>query len=132
MFSKYAIAVAVVLAPSLATAQEVTGDAEAGERVFNKCQACHVVEQEQNRVGPHLNGVIGREAGAVEGYSYSPALQKLADEGVVWDQEALSAYLENPREYAPGTKMIFPGLKKEEERQNVIAYLAQFSGEESQ
>lgn len=132
MFSKYAIAVAVVLAPSLATAQEVTGDPQVGERVFNKCQACHVVEQEQNRVGPHLNGVIGREAGAVEGYSYSPALQKLADEGVVWDQEALSAYLENPREYAPGTKMIFPGLKKEEERQNVIAYLAQFSGEESQ
>jgi cytochrome c len=96
------------------------GDAAAGERVFVRCQVCHVLDQEQNRIGPHLVGVFGREAGAVEGYNYSPAMQE-AD--VVWDVETLDAYLTDPRAYIPGNKMAFAGLRNEEERANLIAYL---------
>jgi cytochrome c len=96
------------------------GDAAAGERVFVRCRACHVLDQEQNRIGPHLVGVFGREAGAVEGYDYSPAMQE-AD--VVWDEETLDAYLTDPRAYIPGNKMAFAGLRNEEERANLIAYL---------
>ncbi len=109
---------------------EITGDAEAGERVFRKCQACHMVgEDAQNRVGPQLNGLLGRAVGGVEGFNYSNALMDKNGEGVVWTPETLAAFLENPREWAPGTKMSFAGLRKEEERADVTAYLASFSGE---
>ena len=108
-----------VLAPGQ-TARAADGDAAAGERVFVRCRACHMIDQEQNRLGPHLVGVFGREAGAVEGYTYSPAMQE-AD--VVWDEETLDAYLADPRGYIPGNKMAFVGLRNEEERANLIAYL---------
>ena len=119
---KTMIAVALlgaVLAPGQ-TARAADGDAAAGERVFVRCRACHMIDQEQNRLGPHLVGVFGREAGAVEGYTYSPAMQE-AD--VVWDEETLDAYLADPRGYIPGNKMAFVGLRNEEERANLIAYL---------
>ncbi|ETW12246.1 cytochrome c2 [Roseivivax marinus] len=107
---------------------EITGDAEAGEQVFRKCQACHMVgEDAQNRVGPTLNGVVGRTAGTLEGFNYSDAMVAKGEEGLVWNPETLAAYLENPRGYVEGTKMSFAGLRKEEERANVIAYLAQYS-----
>lgn len=111
-----AAAALLIAAGGLAQAQ----DPEAGERVFRQCQACHVVDREQNRVGPHLVGVIGREAGAVDGFRYSPAL---ADSGIVWDAETLDAYLADPRGYIPGNRMAFAGLRSEEDRANVIAYL---------
>jgi cytochrome c len=119
---KTMIAVALlgaVLAPGQ-TSRAADGDAAAGERVFVRCRACHMIDQEQNRLGPHLVGVFGREAGAVEGYTYSPAMQE-AD--VVWDEETLDAYLADPRGYIPGNKMAFVGLRNEEERANLIAYL---------
>lgn len=96
------------------------GDPAEGEKVFRKCMACHMVDQEQNRVGPHLVGVMGREAGAVEGFNYSDAMKE-AD--VVWDEQTLDQYLADPRGYIPGNRMAFPGLRDEEERANVIAYL---------
>ncbi|SFE47899.1 c-type cytochrome [Roseivivax sediminis] len=94
-------------------------DAEAGERVFNKCRACHKLDGSDG-VGPHLNGVVGRDVGAAEGFNYSGALKEAAD---VWTPENLDAFLENPRGFASGTKMSFAGLRSEEERANVIAYL---------
>lgn len=97
-------------------------DPAAGERVFNKCQACHNLDG-SNAVGPHLDGVVGREISAVEGYSYSGALP----EGN-WTPEELSAFLENPKTYAPGTAMSFAGLPKPEDRADVIAYLEQQGG----
>ncbi|PJE30281.1 cytochrome c [Pseudooceanicola antarcticus] len=99
-------------------------DAGAGERVFNKCKACHKVDGTDG-TGPHLNGVVGREVDAVAGFSYSGALEEHFD---VWTPENLQAFLENPRSAAPGTKMSFSGLKDMEDRADVIAYLASLDG----
>jgi len=99
----------------------------AGEKVFKKCGACHQVgEGAKNRVGPHLNGIMGRSAGAVEGFKYSKALTAMADEGLVWDAEQMAAFLANPRAFMKGTKMAFPGLRKDEELAAITAYLATF------
>jgi cytochrome c len=98
------------------------GDPEKGEKVFNRCKACHVVDKEQNRVGPHLVGIIGRQAGSVEGFKYSDAMKSW---GQVWDEANLSAYLADPKGYIPGNKMAFAGLKKGDEVVDVIAYLKQ-------
>ncbi|MBO6755173.1 MAG: cytochrome c family protein [Roseibium sp.] len=120
------IAGAAVLA---VTAQaHAEGDAAAGEKVFRKCQACHAVgEDAKNKVGPQLNGVVGRAWGAVEGYKYSNALIEMGEaESKVWDNETLDAYLTKPRDVIPKGKMAFAGLRKEEDRANVIAYLAQY------
>lgn len=102
-----------------------SADASAGERVFGKCRACHQLEDGANAVGPYLYGVVGREVGVAEGFAYSGALSEAAD---VWSPENLSAFLENPRGYAPGTSMSFNGLAKVEDRANLIAYLDTIGG----
>ncbi|HEY9039656.1 MAG TPA: cytochrome c family protein [Roseovarius sp.] len=103
------------------------GDAKKGERVFNKCKACHAVgDDAKNKVGPILNGVIGAEFGHVEDFKYSKALMEKAEEGLVWDEETLSAYLTDPKEVIPAGSMSFAGLRKEEDVANVIAFLAQY------
>ncbi len=122
-----AVATTIIMATLAATPVLAEGDAAAGEKVFNKCKACHAVgEDAKNKSGPMLNGIIGATAGAVEGFKYSKALMAKAEEGLVWDEESLAAFLEKPRSYIPKTKMAFAGLKKEEDRANVIAYLAQY------
>jgi cytochrome c len=99
-------------------------DAAAGEKVFTKCKACHQIgEGAKDAVGPVLNGVVGRKAGTYPGYSYSEANK---NSGLTWDEATLKEYLKNPRGKVPGTKMIFPGLPKDEDIANVIAYLKQF------
>ncbi len=100
-------------------------DAGKGERVFNKCKACHKIEDGANGTGPHLFGVVNRPVGAADGYGYSGALSEVAE---VWTPEALNAFLENPKGYAPGTSMGFSGLGKIEDRANVIAYLDSIGG----
>ncbi len=108
-------------APAAAvTLASLTGDAAAGETVFKQCMACHVVTPGQNRVGPSLHGIVGRTAGQVAGFNYSTANKT---SGKVWDKETLFAYLEAPQKYIPGTKMAFAGLKKPQDRADVIAYL---------
>ncbi len=97
------------------------GDAAAGEAVFKKCGSCHKLDGSDG-VGPHLNGVVGRMHAAAEGYAYSEAMA--AKSGEPWSPEALYAFLENPKQAIPGTKMAFAGLPKSEDRANVIAYLA--------
>lgn len=103
------------------------GDAAAGKRVFTRCMSCHSVKKGQNKVGPSLYGIIGREAGQVEGFKYSDAN---ANSGITWTKDVMFEYLEDPRGYLPGTKMIFPGLPKEEDRRNVIAYLESVAEED--
>lgn len=98
----------------------LSGDAAAGRRVFVKCMACHTVQEGQHRVGPSLYGIIGRPAGTIEGFNYSDANK---NSGIVWTEDVMFEYLENPQEYIPGTRMIFPGLPSEQDRANVIAYL---------
>lgn len=96
------------------------GDAAKGEKVFKKCKACHVVDKEKNKTGPHLVALIGREAASVESFKkYSKAMKA---SGIIWDAETLDGYLANPKKYLKGTKMAFAGLKKEADRENIIAY----------
>lgn len=103
------------------------GDPAKGEKVFKKCAACHAVGPEaKNKVGPELNGIVGRPWGVVDGYKYSANLLELAD-GKVWDDETLDAYLTKPKDLIPKGKMAFAGLKKEDDRENVIAYLNQYN-----
>ncbi|WP_338550153.1 c-type cytochrome [Roseovarius phycicola] len=99
-------------------------DIDAGAKSFKKCAACHVADKEQNRVGPHLVGIVDREVASVEGFKYSGAMTEV---GGVWDLDRLSAWLENPREFAPGNKMSFRGVSDEAERANVIGYLRSLS-----
>lgn len=102
-----------------------SADAAKGEKVFSKCKACHKLEQGANGTGPYLYGVVGRDIGAVGDFGYSDAM---AGHGGAWTPEALSAFLENPKGYVPGTKMSFAGLKKVEDRANIIAYLETIGG----
>jgi len=114
-----------VLAGSVGAAR--AQDAALGEKVFLKCKACHQIgDGAKNAVGPVLNGVVGRPAGTYPGYSYSDANK---NSGITWDEAALKEYLKNPRAKIPGTKMIFPGLPKDEDIDNVIAYLKQFGAD---
>ncbi|MEE3361103.1 MAG: cytochrome c family protein [Pseudomonadota bacterium] len=123
---KNILASALMVATSAGIAA-ADGDAAKGEKVFRKCQACHAVgEGAENKVGPVLNGLLGRAVAAGEGFEYSDALAAKGAEGVVWDEDTLEAFLEKPRDWAPGTKMSFAGLRKEDDRENVIAYLATF------
>ncbi|MBN9888244.1 c-type cytochrome [Salipiger abyssi] len=109
---------------------DLTGDPENGERVFRKCKACHAVgEGAKAKTGPVLNGVVGREIAAQPDFDYSDALKELSAKDGTWTPEELAAFLEKPRDFAKGTKMSFAGLRKEEERADVIAYLATFSME---
>ncbi|WP_246175784.1 c-type cytochrome [Roseovarius bejariae] len=104
----------------------VAADAGKGERIFNKCKACHNLEKGANATGPYLYGVVGRDVDTAEGYSYSGSLEKVAD---VWTPQNLQAFLENPAGYAPGTTMGFAGVKKMEDRANLIAFLDQTDGD---
>jgi len=97
------------------------GDAAAGKSVFNQCKACHQVGPEaKNGVGPVLNGIVGRKAGEYAGYNYSDANK---GSGLTWDEATLKEYLTDPKAKVPGTKMIFPGIKRENQLENLIAYL---------
>jgi len=115
----------VVLAALVASAgSAVAQDIAAGEASFKKCLPCHAVgEDAKNKVGPILNGLEGRRAGTVAGYSYSSANK---DSGITWDEATFKEYIRDPRAKVPGTKMIFPGIKNEKEADNLWAYLRQF------
>jgi len=117
-----ALLAALVAGPALAD-----GDADKGKKVYNKCKACHDIgEGAKNKVGPALTGIMGKEVASAEGYSYSDAFLAKKAEGMTWTDETLSTYLEKPKDMIPGTKMAFPGLKKEDEREDVIAYIKSF------
>jgi cytochrome c len=103
------------------------GDPAAGEKVFNKCKACHQVgEGAKNAVAPELNGIDGRKAAAVEGYNYSDAMKS---SGITWDEANFKEFVKSPKTKVPNTKMVFPGLSSEKDQENVWAYLAQFGAD---
>lgn len=114
-----ALGLAVALGAGVAQAD---GDVAKGKKVFNKCKACHTLKEGKNRVGPSLFGIIGRAAATVEGFKYSTAMK---ESGITWDEDSLESYLKKPKEMVPGTKMVFAGLKKESDIENLIAYLEQ-------
>jgi cytochrome c len=119
---------AILTAVGSAHAQDSSpGNAEAGAVVFKRCMACHKVGPDaKNGVGPVLNGIVGRVAGAYPDYRYSAANK---NSGLTWDEPTLTTYLRAPRKLIPGTKMAFAGLTKDQEIADVIAYLKQFNAQ---
>lgn len=110
------------------TTNALAQDVALGEQVFKKCKACHMIgPKAKNRLGPILNNIVGRKAASMDGFKYSKAMLKAAEDGLIWTEENLDAYLVKPREMVPKTRMVFPGLPKGEDRINVIAYLKTFS-----
>ena len=115
------------LVPAGAGAEEI-GDAARGAELYGQCIGCHEVgEGARDRIGPQLNGVFGRRAGSVEGYRYSPSMDRMGADGLTWTLETLDAYLENPRILVSGTRMSFRGMREPRDRADVLAYLRVYS-----
>jgi cytochrome c len=120
MLKSLLLASVLVFAANSARAQ----DPASGEKIFGQCRACHQIgPNAKNAVGPELNGVIGRPAGSVAGYSYSPANK---NSGLTWDEATFTRYIEAPQAVVKGTKMAFAGVKDEAKVKDLIAYLKQF------
>jgi cytochrome c len=112
--------VIIVASIGIAAAQDVAN----GEKSFRKCLPCHSIGPDaQNKVGPKQNGLDGRKAGTVDGYSYTDANK---NSGIVWNEQTFEEYIADPRAKIPGTKMIFPGIKNPQEAKDLWAYLKQF------
>lgn len=122
-------ALALAVLASAPSPSDAEGDAAQGERIYRPCAACHMIgEGAVNRVGPHLNGIVGRPIGAVAGYEFSDVLAQAGAEGRVWDADALDRFLAGPREYFPGTRMVFRGIRSEEDRAHLVAYMLDAGG----
>jgi cytochrome c len=123
---RWVVAAGLALAlPAVASAQ----DAENGKKLFTKCAPCHAIGPgAKNKVGPELNGIVGRKAASVEGFTYSDALK---GSGITWDDAALHEWIADPKKKVPGTKMLFPGVKDETERDDLLAYIESFKADGS-
>ncbi len=118
----FRIALGLAVFAALAAPAHAEGDAKAGKNVFKKCAACHAVDG-KNKVGPHLDGVLGRTAGTVADFKYSPAMVEKGAGDLVWNEETITAYMKDPKDYVPKNKMAFAGLKKDEDIVNLLAFL---------
>jgi cytochrome c len=106
------------------------GDAENGKDLFKVCRPCHQVGSgARNGIGPTLNGLVGSKAGTIAGFTYSEANKEAGTKGLVWTEDNLFKYLENPAAYMPGNKMTYAGMKDETDRRDLIAYLKQQTGQ---
>ncbi|MGE0626508.1 MAG: cytochrome c family protein [Hyphomicrobiaceae bacterium] len=122
------LAATSVLVLSSMSLAAVAQDAENGESLFRQCRACHKIGPgaASSPVGPQLNGIVGRKAASVSGFNYSTASKQAAAKGLVWTEENLMKYLENPRAFMPGTRMAYAGLRDADQRRDLIAYLKKF------
>jgi len=107
---------------------QLAGDADRGEGFWNQCKGCHMIGPEaRNRIGPPLNGIFGRRAGAVEGFKYSKSMARMGSDGLTWTFETLDAYIDNPKALVSGTRMAYRGLKDPQDRADLIAFIREFS-----
>jgi cytochrome c len=114
----------IVITSAATSCAALAQDVAAGKTSFNKCLACHAVgEGAKNKVGPVLNGLTGRKSGTVEGYSYTEANK---NSGITWDEATFKDYIKDPKAKIPGTKMVFAGIKNEQEASDLWAFLAQY------
>lgn len=118
MFPKKRIAVALLLLSLFSGGEVVAADAKKGEEIYGRCLACHALAYD--RVGPHHCGLIGRKAGSVPGFNYSPAMKR---SGLTWNEKTLDRFLKNPPATVPGTTMTYAGIPDAKERADLIAYL---------
>jgi len=116
----WSLALALDILLAIAAGPGMAADVEAGKTAFKKCALCHTTEAGKNKIGPSLFGVVGRKSAGLDNFNYSEGMKKFDH---TWDEETLDTYLADPRGTVPGTKMIFPGIKDETERDDVIAYL---------
>ncbi len=121
-----AAAIALGSVAGAASAQDA-GDAAKGEKVFKKCKACHTVDEEKNKVGPHLVGIVGRKAASADGYKYGESLVAAAEKIGAWDEAKLADYLADPKAYIDGKSKMSFKLNNEQDRKDVAAYLASLS-----
>ncbi|QDG75948.1 c-type cytochrome [Labrenzia sp. PHM005] len=120
--------VAIVFIQQNPAALAAEGDPDKGEKLFRACVSCHEVgPNARNGVGPHLDGLFERSAGSLEGFKYSSAMKKQGQEGLVWNETTLDLYLKKPRDYVPGTRMSYRGMRNPEDRTHIIAYLQELS-----
>jgi cytochrome c len=116
------VLIAVALAGVLAAERaEAAGDPAKGKQQFSKCSICHSTEAGDDKVGPSLAGIVGRKSASDDKFAYSVAMKNFNQ---TWDEKTLDIYLTNPRQTVPGTKMVYPGLKNQSDRDDLIAYLA--------
>jgi cytochrome c len=99
------------------------GDPVHGEQIYSRCFACHAIDRD--RTGPRHAGLFGRRAGSVPGFPYSAAMKKAGTNGLVWNDETLDKFLQNPTKFIPGTRMTYAGIKSDQERADLLAYLKQ-------
>ena len=124
MMKRLTVAAALIAA---STAAGVAQDAQKGKTVFNVCMACHAIGPgAQNKIGPELNGLDGRKAGTVANFSYSDANK---NSGIDWNEATFKEYIKDPRAKVPGTKMIFAGVKNEQQVNDLWAYVSQFDAD---
>ena len=122
--NKLILSFLVVAATSAAASGALAQDVAAGKSSFNKCLPCHAIgEGAKNKVGPELNGIDGRKSGSAPDYSYSDANK---NSGITWGEAVFKEYIKDPRAKIPGTKMFFPGIKSENEINNLWTYVSQF------
>lgn len=127
LLSRLCVTAAACLVAGAAYSNEF-GDPDKGAAIYKQCKRCHEIgESAKNRIGPHLNGIFGRRAAIFDDYKYSKSMMRAGKDNLIWTEETLDAYIENPKALVSRTRMNFRGIKDREERSHLLAFLRAYS-----